>query len=140
MVSVDEGVAEVELGMHLECKRCGACMVALSSKERKLKVLNEIGALVGQKVEIEVKPKVAIGAAFLVFVLPVLAMLGGGVAGYRLGQSLGLPAEISGVCLGGLTLVLSFLLLRHVEMGGSTEGIARIVRLGTAEDSREGGY
>lgn len=139
VISVRDDMAEVLLGAHLECKRCGACMASLSDKDRKIEVLNEIGASVGQKVEIEVKAKFAVGAAFLIFLVPVIAALGGGVAGYHLGPRVGLRGDVFGLCVGGVALALCLLLLRHVEMAGTPGRNARIVRLADDEDSREGG-
>jgi sigma-E factor negative regulatory protein RseC len=138
VVSVREDRAEVVLGTHLECRHCGACIAGISEKERKLEAINEIGARAGQRVEIELKPVHALSAAFLLFILPVLAALGGGWAGYVLGGVLGWRRDLTGIGVGALTLVLSFMFLRHVEKIGSTGRIPRIVGLITEDDTQEG--
>ncbi|MFH1312960.1 MAG: SoxR reducing system RseC family protein [Candidatus Eisenbacteria bacterium] len=138
VISVREDRAEVVLGAHLECKHCGACIAAMSEKERKLDAINEIGALPGQRVEIELRPGYAVRAAFLIFVLPVIAAVGGGLAGYSLGGMLGLRRDLAGIGLGSLALVLSFVLLRYIEKTGSTDRIPRVVGLITDEDPQEG--
>ena len=138
MVSVKEDRAEVVLGAHLECGHCGACIAAVSEKERKLEAINEIGARAGQRVEIELKPLHALSAAFLLFILPVLAAAGGGFAGYAVGGALGWRRDLTGIGLGVLALVLSFLLLRHVEKTASAGRIPRIVGLIAEDDMQEG--
>ena len=138
VVSVREDRAEVVLGAHLECKHCGACIAAVSEKERKLDAINEIGARAGQKVEIELKPGYAVSAAFLIFVLPVIAAIGGGFAGYSLGGALGLRPDLAGIGLGVLGLVMSFVLLRYIEKTGSAARMPRIVGLITDDDPQEG--
>ena len=139
VVSVTKDTAEVVLGAHLECKHCGACVAAASDKQRKLDALNEIGARAGERVIVELKPQHAVLAAFLIFVLPVVAALGGGFAGYRLAGTLGLRRDIVGVGLGAAALVLSFLLLRYVERTGQAARMPRIVGLVTDHDPLEGG-
>jgi sigma-E factor negative regulatory protein RseC len=139
VVSVREDRAEVVLGAHLECKHCGACIAAISEKQRKIDAINEIGAGAGQRVIIELKPGRAIRAAFLIFVMPVFAALGGGFAGYHLGGLLGVRGDLAGIGLGSLGLVLSFVLLRHIERTGSADRVPRIVGLIADDGPREGG-
>jgi sigma-E factor negative regulatory protein RseC len=138
VVGVGEGRAEVVLGAHKECRHCGACLAALDEKQRRLPALNDIGASVGQQVEIEIEPAHAVGAAFLMFVVPVVAAVGLGLLGAHAAGSLGLRRDFGGIGLGSVGLVCSFLLMRYVEKASCRSGIARIVRI-TDDDSAEGG-
>jgi sigma-E factor negative regulatory protein RseC len=135
VVSLREKVAEVVLGGHAECKHCGACLAALDEKRRTLPASNEIGARVGQKVEVEIAPGRAVTAAFVLFILPLVAAFVGGWGGYRLGPGLGLPAAAGGVGFGLAGFVLVFVALRHLEKAGGRESIARIVRIDEDDDS-----
>jgi sigma-E factor negative regulatory protein RseC len=140
VVSVAKDRAEVVLGAHLECKHCGACLAAVGNKRRTLDAINEIGAGIGQRVIIELKPGHAVGAAFLIFVLPVFAALGGGLAGYHIGELLGLRGDLMGIGLGSAALVLTFLLLKHIDRSSPADRIPRIVELVSDRDPEEGGH
>lgn len=137
MVKKGDRLTEVVLGKHIECKQCGSCIGAMSNKERRLEAINEIGAEVGQRVEIEVEPRHAVAAAFLMFVLPVLSALGLGFAGSYLAGSIGLRRDVGGILMGTLGFVFAFLLLRHVERS-SRGRIPRITRLIPDGDEPEG--
>ncbi len=139
VVRVREGSAEVVMGAHLECKRCGACMAGIEEKQRTLEATNGIGATVGQKVEIEIEPTQAVGAAFLIFILPLIAALLGGWAGYRLAGYTGLRADAGGIGLGVIAFIAAFALLRHIDRLRSGALIARIVKLVPEEDLLERG-
>jgi positive regulator of sigma E activity len=138
VVGVAEGRAEVVLGAHRECKHCGACLAALDEKQRTLPAVNQIGAAVGQCVEIEIEPAHAVGLAFLMFVVPVVAAVGLGLLGAHTAGSLGLRRDLGGIALGSVGLVCSFLLMRYVDKVACRGGIARIVKIAD-DDSAEGG-
>lgn len=139
VLRADENGAEVVLGAHHECKHCGACLASLDATQRKLKAVNKIGASEGQRVEIEIEPRHAVAAAFLMFVFPVVAAVGCGILGAHLAGMLGFRRDLGGIGLGSVGLACSFLLLRHVERMSSRGGIATIVKLIADEDSAEGG-
>lgn len=138
VTSIENGTAEVVLGKHIECKQCGGCAVAGGNKERRLKARNEIEAEVGQKVEIEIDPAHAVTAAFIMFVLPVIAALALGFTGSYLAGFLGWPRDAAGIGLGTVGFVCSFLLLRHIERSSSI-GLPRIVKLVSEDQPPEGG-
>jgi sigma-E factor negative regulatory protein RseC len=138
VVSVSNGVAEIVLGRHLECEQCGSCIAAMSKQERRLEALNDIGAGVGQRVEIEVKPVLAVGAAFLMFVFPVVAALALGFAASYIAGYAGLPGDLFGIGVGTLGFICSFLILRHIEKSGRSR-IPRIIKLLPDQDRPEGG-
>jgi sigma-E factor negative regulatory protein RseC len=102
VVNLKENLAEVMLGRHAECKSCGACLASMDQKQRKLVATNHMGARAGQRVEVEIRPIHAVGAAFLIFIVPVIAALGAGFLGYRIFQSIGWPATAGAIGLGCL--------------------------------------
>jgi sigma-E factor negative regulatory protein RseC len=138
VVNLKEDLAEIMLGRHAECKRCGACLASLDQKQRKLLAENGIGARAGQRVEVEIRPIHAVGAAFLIFIMPVISGLAGGFLGYRISQSIGWPVTAGAIGLGCLAFASSFLLLRSVERAGSQARLATIVRILPDEDAAEG--
>lgn len=137
VVSIDEKVAQIVLGGHAECKHCGACLAALDEKHRTLPASNEIGARVGQRVEVEVAPGRAVTAAFVLFILPLVAALLGGWAGFVLGPAAGIPPVAGAAVLGLVGLALVFVALRRLDRPGGRESIARIVRIDD-DDGSEG--
>jgi sigma-E factor negative regulatory protein RseC len=114
-------------------------MAGIEEKQRTLEATNGIGATVGQKVEIEIEPTQAVGAAFLIFILPLIAALLGGWAGYRLAGYTGLRADAGGIGLGVIAFIAAFALLRHIDRLRSGALIARIVKLVPEEDLLERG-
>ena len=139
VVNVDMDKAEVLLGEHLACKRCGGCMAAMGEKQRRLLAANDIGARIGQKVEIETPPGYAVSAAFLLFIFPLMVAFGAGVVGYHLGQRVGLLPEVGAVGLGGVCFILSYLVVKVLGDGSGLRRLPRIVRTLTDNQPAEGG-
>ncbi len=138
VVNIADNVAEVVLGEHLDCKHCGACMAVLGQKQRKVRAANDIGARVGQKVEIEIAPSQAVLASFLIFILPLFVAFGGGFAGYYLARHLGISSEVGTVAFGGGFLAVSFLLLRHFQEAWFGGSAVRIVGFLSEEPPERG--
>jgi sigma-E factor negative regulatory protein RseC len=139
VVNVDIDKAEVVLGEHLTCEGCGACVAVMGGKQRKLVAANDIGAQIGQKVEIEIPPRYAVGAAFLLFIFPLMAALGGGLPGYHLAHRVGLVPEVGAIVLGGVSLMISYLVVKAVGDGLGMRRLPRIVRTLTDNQPPEGG-
>jgi sigma-E factor negative regulatory protein RseC len=137
VVNLAGEVAEIVLGEHEECKGCGMCVAVLGNKQRKVKAANGIGARIGQKVEIEIEPKDAISAAFIVFIFPLLMALVGGVLGHRVASYLGLAPAVGGIALGVCLFVVSFLVLRLMERRSASETLPKIIRI--VSDEEHGG-
>ncbi|MGD8627681.1 MAG: SoxR reducing system RseC family protein [bacterium] len=138
VVNLRDGLAEIAVGRHSECKRCGACLASLDPKQRTLLAANDRGAGIGNTVEIEVPPARAIGAAFLLFIAPLLMGLGAAYLGYRVALSLGWPEAAVATGFGCVALMLSLLILRFAERSGSRARMARIVRVLQDENEIEG--
>lgn len=115
VVAVAGDVAEVAVGEHLECSRCGACLAMVGKKRRQIQVTNGIGAGVGDKVEVETSPFFTVGAAFLLYIFPILAGGVGAVVGYRLLPAAGLGQTAGAITAAAAALVGSVLALRRVE-------------------------
>ena len=112
-------------------------MAAADDRERMIEASNDLGAAEGDKVEIEISPGRLVGAAFLMFMLPIFVALAGGYAGYRLAGALGIPPTPTGIGLGALAFVASFLIVKGAEKAGRKSGLPRIVRI-LNEDETEG--
>jgi sigma-E factor negative regulatory protein RseC len=138
VVSVDGEFAEVVLGRYAECKRCGACLAKIDAKERRIRTLNPISADVGARVEVEIEPVQAVGSAFLIFIMPLIILVGAGFAGYRIGGNLGFhPVTLAAV--GGVVgLGSSVLILRYLDRSVSGRRPTSIVGILADEVPPEG--
>lgn len=74
IVSSDE--AEVQVLRGTSCgDSCGNCQLCKTNKKMSLIVKNEIGAMPGDRVEIESKTSEILGIALFVYITPLIAML-----------------------------------------------------------------
>jgi len=138
VVAVRGGVADIAVGEHSECNKCGACLATIGKKRKEVEVANGIGADVGDKVEVETAPGFTVVAAFLLFIVPIMAGAIGAIAGYHLLPAAGL-GRTPGAVVGAVVLVAgSLLLLRCAERVYFSKHLPNIVRVLASGDSREG--
>jgi len=95
----NDGTALLEFAAGSACKKCGACMMTGEGKAV-TRAKNGIGAKVGDIVEAEIRPSSVIWSSFLIFIVPVIAL----IAGYLIGDAQGLG--IAGAIIG---LILAFI-------------------------------
>jgi sigma-E factor negative regulatory protein RseC len=89
-----------------KCGECGGCEVT----SQKVEALNTVGAKVGQVVQMEMNDTQILFAAFLVYIIPLVMLFIGYLAGYSVFSS-EFAAGVSGVLL----LIISFLVLRKMD-------------------------
>lgn len=108
VIEGEGSVVKVKVGRHNDCNNCGACpgnsMVVLD-------VQNPIGAKPGQRVTFEVKETNAVKGAFIVFMLPLIAVFIGAFIGGKIASSISLglvPCQIAGAII-AFILVLVYI-------------------------------
>ena len=79
VVELKGEVAMVKLSKHSECAECGSC---LGDNALVLEALNALGAAVGDKVVVEVEGDSLVLSAFVVYAMPLLAVVAGCVLGH----------------------------------------------------------
>ena len=87
------GLAQVETAQQEACKSCGArgaCQTLGGDKRRVIAAVNQVGAQAGDRVMLAMARKGVLGASFLVYMVPVFALLAGALVGKELGPSWGL--------------------------------------------------
>ena len=101
-----ENVAEISLLRQMDCKNCDSCNGCSQKPQTELLAMasNQIGAKVGDVVEVESIAGSSIGIAVIVYVIPCVFLL----LGYFLGQAIGLSEMVS-VGVGGLGILVGFL-------------------------------
>ncbi|MCB2310743.1 SoxR reducing system RseC family protein [Clostridium tagluense] len=115
MVKEEEGIiieilegnmAKVKVGRHGECKNCGACP---GDSALIIEAQNLIGAKAGQRVAFEIKETNMLMAAFVVYIVPLIAILLGVIAGQAIAMKFGYSVRGFQIVGGTLTFILSIL-------------------------------
>lgn len=109
-------MAEVEVrriaGCGGGCSSCGGC----SAPNIVVNMENQIGAKVGDIVEIRAKSKNIIKYALIVYMIPFVMLIGGILIGVNLFKSIGLDYyEILGFLMGTIFLTISFIIVRIID-------------------------
>jgi sigma-E factor negative regulatory protein RseC len=78
VIGIENGLAKVKTSRHSDCENCGSCP---GSTALVLEARNPLGARPGQRVLIEVKELSMVKSAFVVYMLPVIAVFCGAMLG-----------------------------------------------------------
>lgn len=110
--SMAVAVTKREEACH-HCKARDSCeMLGGTGANAEVKALNTAGAEVGDIVTISLKSSALLKGAFFIYMVPILGLVGGIVAGFGLANLLPLKEELVVGCSAGLALMVSFLWLR----------------------------
>lgn len=116
-----ENKAVVKVRPNLSCENCGRCGGFFGDPEKRqedlVEVLNPIGAGKGQLVRLEARPTEVLLAAFMLYLLPLVALLIGLFAGRSIALSWEVAgnADIWGLSTGVVFMVILFIVLRLHE-------------------------
>ncbi|MEW6552714.1 MAG: SoxR reducing system RseC family protein [Actinomycetota bacterium] len=121
VVAVHGDIAEVLMRRSRACEGCGSCCVLVDDDTMLAEASNAIGARKGDRVVVDLPPKVSIRAAYVLYGIPLLAFFAGLAAGglvsyYLLGWGFSVPL---GLVLGIGFLALSYFLLSRVYAPGT---------------------
>ena len=106
------GTAEVAVIRMTACGgKCDSCEACKCDSEVRVVASNPLGAKPGQRVVIESRSSEVFGAALLVYILPILLLLAGYIAGAALELSEGLCILLAFAAT-GLGTVITFIFLR----------------------------
>ncbi len=120
VIAVEDKVAIVKVRRHSACRQCGRCGMGITGGEAPdpvVEVKNPIGARVGQVVKITMETRQLLFISFIVYLLPILALIAGIVIGLGLADAFGLAAEgrigdIISIGLGLFLMVATFFFIR----------------------------
>jgi sigma-E factor negative regulatory protein RseC len=95
------------------CHSGGFCKALGGGSDMEVAARNEVGAKVGDEVRITVASKTFLKASFLVYIVPVTALIIGALLGATLGSSLypGASSDLLPVIFGLIFFFLSFVLM-----------------------------
>lgn len=118
VIDIENGNAKVYVARHAACGDCGACQIGKDNLNMMLTAENNIGAKIGDFVQIELLTENFLFASFILYGIPLIALILGISCGYYSFKALGyqdgtaqLIAALSGIIL----LSLSFLIIKNNE-------------------------
>lgn len=119
--------AVVKLREHISCGGCGRCGGILGGSDigdKFVEVLNPIGAKVGQNVVVGSEPRRVILIAFMLYMVPLFALIAGTAGGPFLYRALGYTGsgELFGLALGFVLMAIVYYLLRRWDRSVSQSG------------------
>ena len=131
----EDGWAEVAADRKQGCDGCGevksTCHSCLTATRRTVRALNKAGAEAGDLVLLSMESSAVFKYAAFVYFVPVLGLMIGALAGFKLGAGLPLPPDVSTILFGLLGLVAGFMVLRgiskHITAGGYSGPVIRTV-------------
>lgn len=136
--SAHEAVVLVERSSACEqCRSRGACEV-LSGRTMRVEIENELGAKEGDRVEISLPAASVLKVSFLVYLVPVAALVAGAYLGNTWAEGRMTDPTPYAVAAGVLAMIGSFLLLRRLERSASQSSSSyrpRISRILGPEDA-----
>lgn len=117
ITEIKGNVAEVEVKRVSACGgNCSSCGGSCSAPSMKISIKNTLNAKKGDYVEISVKTNKIIFSAFIVYVIPLINMVIGIIAGTKIFSNISnTNGEMFGFLIGLIFLVLSFFILKRID-------------------------
>ncbi len=118
VVGIEGDIATVVVRRHDVCGKCGGCGAMISGGgENYIKAQNKVNAQVGQTVKVIGDTGQVLKASFVVYIVPILALLVGLWLGQQAGAVLGLLAreELVGLFFGIIFLLASYFLVKGYD-------------------------
>jgi sigma-E factor negative regulatory protein RseC len=96
------------------CATSGACHIGDNGRERVVEAHNPLGAAVGDRVRVAVSTRSFLQSSFLLYIVPLIALVVGAVIGRLVGERLqgGPDPDLLSAIFGVFFLVGSFLVIR----------------------------
>ena len=98
------------------CESRGACQVS-EGNAMLIEVTNDLQAKVNDHVEISVPEGSLLKLSFLVYFVPILALVAGALGGSVLAQSFNLQPTLVPIVCGGFAMGIAFCVLKWVDRG-----------------------
>jgi sigma-E factor negative regulatory protein RseC len=116
VIEVNGGMAKVRTSNHGDCDNCGACPGSAASV---VDAMNPVGAKLGQHVKFEIEETNMLKAAFVVYILPLIAIFVGVLAGTFIGKSVGGNIKVFQIIFGIVLFALSLLYVKMFDKSAS---------------------
>ena len=106
--------SKVKLVRHTACGSCGACHLGDDQKDIHLIAKNAVDAHVGDMVEVSMPTGSVLSAAFIVYVLPLIAMFFGILIGELIFRG-NVNADAISAGIGIVLMVLTFVIIKFYD-------------------------
>jgi sigma-E factor negative regulatory protein RseC len=115
VISIQNGVALVELQPGEKCGQCCACSLGGAGGKSSLEIKAPDGLRPGHEVTLEIDPAEIVKSSWTLFIFPLIALIVGAAAGPDVMRILGMriPSDLASILLGVLFLGLAFLAAFH---------------------------
>jgi sigma-E factor negative regulatory protein RseC len=114
----DNHMAKVKTSRHNDCENCGACP---GNSALILDARNDLGAKPGQRVAIEVREVNMLKAAFIVYILPLIAIFIGVVAGGTFAENSGYQPLWFQIIGGTVAFILSVVYIKFFDSAARSD-------------------
>ncbi|NLJ40334.1 MAG: SoxR reducing system RseC family protein [Clostridiales bacterium] len=122
VTDIDNRVATVKIRRNANCGSCTACGMGKDQNEKTFTINNDLGATPGDWVELDLDSGSLLKASAIVYLVPLLSLILGVVAGYILARHYFANAELFGALGGILLTALSFTIIRALDPVFSKNG------------------
>ena len=115
VVDSRDGFAVVLVKRSSACEGCGAkgaCHAFGGGRDARVSVENDVGAKTGDLVEIGIEEASLVKASFLVYIVPIIALLLGAATGQHFSEQIGISEEGAAAFCGLLALIGSLVIIR----------------------------
>lgn len=109
------GTAWVKTTRSSACKACSsrnACHAEGGGKEMEVEAINSADARVGDRIVLNIETASLLKATFMLYVFPILAMIGGALIGHTVGLIQGLDPSAMSALFGFLFFGIAFIVIR----------------------------
>jgi len=106
LIEVFDGIAKVRAIRGTSCDGCASksmCKPMSNSSDVVIEAKNELGACIGERVEVAMRPKTFLKASFIAYIIPLISFFIGGIIGKNIGGNDGWAATI-----GFISMVLCY--------------------------------
>lgn len=111
VISIDGNTAVIQINRGEKCEGCNVCN-AFGENKMRLEAINNVGASVGDCVNVNIEPKHVIKSSMIIFVFPLVMLL----IGYFVAIQFVPPhSEGTGVLGALIALALSFVIIKATD-------------------------
>ncbi len=142
MVDTDGDYAWVETSRRTSCGSCeakgcgtGALSQVLGRKSQRMRVKNPINARAGEQVVLGISESALVRGSLAVYLVPLLALLGGGLFGELMAAQLAISSESMSILFALAGLGVSLLWLRRFNRHAASDSSYSAVILRRADSS-----
>ncbi|MEY7999477.1 SoxR reducing system RseC family protein [Clostridium sp. Mt-5] len=116
VIEIGQDFAKIRASKHGDCKSCGLCA---GENATIVDAKNPVGAKPGQHVIFEVKERNMLKAAFIVYILPLIAIFIGALLGTWIGNRIGYSERAFQIGGGAVLFIISLLYIKIFDKSTS---------------------